>query len=112
MCTPGNSLPSDSHAYGSLLLVSIVFAGTTVVIEAGAQWDCPGRGGCASPSTQHVPAYPTPFWNQLLVLSWRALMAYIRNPTDVIGRLLLSNSVGLVIGLVFINANPGQCSPA
>jgi hypothetical protein len=39
-------------------------------------------------------------------------MAYIRNPADVIGRLLLSLCVGLVIGLVFINANPGECSPA
>jgi hypothetical protein len=37
-------------------------------------------------------------------------MAYIRNPADVIGRLLLSLSVGLVIGLVFINANAGELS--
>eukprot|EP00884_Botryococcus_braunii_P013437 jgi/Botrbrau1/22094/Bobra.0206s0020.1 len=51
-------------------------------------------------------AYPTPLLNQLSCLLWRALMAYIRNPADMAGRLVLGTSTGIICGLTFLNANP------
>lgn len=54
-----------------------------------------------------VPGYPTSFWNQTACLMWRALMASIRNPFDVGCRLVMCLSIGILCGLVFINATGG-----
>lgn len=35
-------------------------------------------------------------------------MSYLRNPADVIGRLLMSLSIGVVVGVTFINSNNGE----
>eukprot|EP00884_Botryococcus_braunii_P014363 jgi/Botrbrau1/22928/Bobra.0030s0006.1 len=51
--------------------------------------------------------YPTPFWNQLRWLMWRNLLAYLRNPADVAGRLIMYLFIGLVLGLVFLQDRRG-----
>lgn len=55
-----------------------------------------------------MPTYPTSCWNQLICLLWRSLMTYVRNPADVIGRLLMSLSIGILVGITFINSNAGK----
>jgi hypothetical protein len=47
-------------------------------------------------------SYPTSIWNQLRWLMWRNLLAYLRNPADVAGRLVTYLFVGIVLGLIFV----------
>jgi hypothetical protein len=56
-----------------------------------------------------APAYPTSFFNQLICLLWRSLMVYVRNPADVAGRLMMSLSIGIVVGITFMRSNEGKC---
>ncbi|KAK9823456.1 hypothetical protein WJX72_002882 [[Myrmecia] bisecta] len=54
--------------------------------------------------------YPTSWFNQLRVLYWRAVLGYLRNPLDVMARLLLSLTVGILVGITFLNATKGHFS--
>lgn len=55
-----------------------------------------------------APNYPTSFWNQLRWLMWRSLLAYLRNPADVAGRLLMYLFVGIMLGLIFLGDRRGE----
>eukprot|EP00884_Botryococcus_braunii_P020149 jgi/Botrbrau1/6818/Bobra.0153s0015.3 len=75
---------------------------------SGLHGRCVTCGTNAVKAATTVPVYPTSFWNQLMCLLWRSLMSYLRNPADVIGRLLMSLSIGIVVGVTFINSNNGE----
>eukprot|EP00884_Botryococcus_braunii_P015155 jgi/Botrbrau1/23640/Bobra.55_2s0027.1 len=47
--------------------------------------------------------YPTSLFNQLLVLCWRTLLQYLRNPADVALRIFIFTMVGTFMGLIFSN---------
>eukprot|EP00884_Botryococcus_braunii_P000761 jgi/Botrbrau1/10686/Bobra.139_2s0016.1 len=46
--------------------------------------------------------YPTSFWNQLRWLMYRNMLEVLRNPADLMGRLLLNLLVGIMEGMIFM----------